>query len=245
VVEHRCCDHDTLGSTTPATGEGRSARIRPWDFMRRSFMARHLSIGLAVLSLLLLGSVATAQDEETFVPIAFASGGGSNSLRHLDTASDSNFKLGYNVGGGFGLEINRWVAIRAAYTYSRAETEGSAFSPVFAANFNRHYYGADVQLRADLDSGLSPYAFAGGGAVTVKPEKGAVFMSPTGVRFANETFTKPAGRFGVGFQYQVPDSSLSLYAEASGWAYQWDRYGFDRTQVDTTWGAGISYRFGD
>lgn len=208
-------------------------------------MPRHVVAVFAALALALFASPALAQDEEELVPLMFVNGGGSSSLRHLDTATDSDFKLGYNVGGGFGLQINRWAAVRASYTYSRADGQGGFFARGIDTSFNRHYYGADVQVRADLAEGVVPYAFAGGGAVTVKPDEGAILLSPTGFRYSDETFTKPAARFGVGFQYQVPRSNLGLYAEASGWLYNWDRYGFDRTQVDSNWGAGITYRFGD
>jgi len=233
-------------------------------------MIRHLLLtGAIVLTFGLFGATALADDVSVNIhsdgeanidideegediagqPMIFVSGGGNATLRDLDEASQSDFDTGYNLSGGVGFQINRNVALRGVYTYSRAQGEGSAslpfFSPVAGANFNRHYYGADLQFRAMNDSGFTPYLFAGGGAVTIDPDDSSVLLSPTGTgRFANESFTKPAGRFGLGFEYQLPHSGFGLYAEGAGWVYNWDRYGFDRTQVDTNWGGGLSYRFG-
>jgi opacity protein-like surface antigen len=182
-------------------------------------------------------------------PMLFVNGGGSNTLRDLDEARQADFDTGYNVGGGIGIQLTPGVALRGVYTYSRAQGEDSLgvpfLSPVAGAHFNRHYYGADLQFRAMNDSGFTPYIFAGGGAVTVDPDDSSVLLSPDGsTSFTTESFTKPAGRFGLGFEYQVPNTGFGLYAEGSGWVYNWDRYGFDRTQVDTNWGGGLSYRFG-
>jgi len=186
-------------------------------------------------------------DAPTGQPMLFASGGGSTSFRDLDDVSGSSFDTGYNVGGGVGIQLSRGVALRASYTFSRATAAGSStafFSPVAGNDFDRHYYGADLQFRAFNSTGLSPYFFVGGGAVTVTPSSNAIILNPSGAQFANDSFTKPAGRAGLGLEFQFPNSGFGLYAEAAGWAYKWDRYGFDRTQVDTNWGGGITYRFG-
>jgi hypothetical protein len=69
-----------------------------------------------------------------------------------------------------------------------------------------------------------------------------VLVSPAGLRFGRESFTKPAGRLGLGFEYRLP-RRFGLHAEATGWVYDWDRYGLNRTQFDTHWSAGLTYRF--
>jgi hypothetical protein len=56
-------------------------------------------------------------------------------------------------------------------------------------------------------------------------------------------FTKGAGKAGLGVGYLVPRRSVGFHVEAAGWIYQWDRYGFDRTQLDLTVSGGLSYRF--
>jgi hypothetical protein len=224
-------------------------------------MIRYFIASVAALGLGLPGVGAYAQDvnvridaPETEVeirdeqpygqPMLFVTGGGNTSWRDLEEFQSSSFDTGYNVGGGIGVQLNRSVALRAHYTFARSEGEPNSFAPIAGNEFNRHYYGADLQFRAWNDSGLTPYLVVGGGAVTVDPADDAILFSPTGAQFANESFTKPAARAGIGLEYQIPNSGLGLYAEADGWAYKWDRYGFDRMQYDTNWGGGITYRFG-
>jgi opacity protein-like surface antigen len=43
---------------------------------------------------------------------------------------------------------------------------------------------------------------------------------------------------------EVPNSNVSIFAEGGGWFYKFDHFGFDKTQFDLTWSAGLSYRFG-
>jgi hypothetical protein len=80
--------------------------------------------------------------------------------------------------------------------------------------------------------------------VTIAPANDALLLSPAGTSFSHDNFTKPAGTAGIGFEYQIPNTGFGVYAEGSGWGYKWDRYGFDRTQIDTNWGGGLTYRFG-
>jgi hypothetical protein len=220
-------------------------------------MLRHLLLGAVLLGLTSVSARAqdvmidVDTDEESAVgqPMLFVSGGGNNSLREFADDDDddfdigSEFNTGYNLGGGVGIQLNRWAALRATYTFARTQGDGRTFSPLAGNHFNRHYYGADLQFRGG-GGGFTPYLFVGGGAVTVDPDDSAVLLSPTGAQFSSERFTKPAGRAGIGFDYQFPNSGFGLYAEGSGWVYEWDRYGLNRTQVDTNWGGGLTYRFG-
>jgi hypothetical protein len=221
-------------------------------------MSRLLFTGALALAVGLFGAPAFSQtvdadyddDDAVGQPMLFISGGGNNSLRDFEDDNDDDFDLGselqtgYNVGGGLGIQFNRWAALRATYNFARSQGEGSTFSPLGGNHFNRHYYGADLQFRADTMGGFSPYFAVGGGAVTVAPDDDSVILSPSGAQFGNESFTKPAGRLGLGFEYQFPNTGFGIFAEGTGWVYKWDRYGFDRTQVDTNWGAGLTYRFG-
>ena len=222
-------------------------------------MSRLLFIGVVALAVGLAGGPAVAQtievdddyddDDAVGQPMIFVSGGGNNSLRSFVDDDDdpfdvgSEFETGYNLSGGLGLQFNRWAALRATYTFARSQGQGASFSPLAGNFFNRHYYGADLLFRAQ-SGGFTPYLTLGGGAVTVAPDDEAILFTPSGFRLDNERWTKPAGRLGLGFEYQFPNSGLGLFAEGSGWVYEWDRYGLERTQVDANWGAGLTYRFG-
>jgi hypothetical protein len=90
-----------------------------------------------------------------------------------------------------------------------------------------------VQVRHPFHSGVAPYVFAGGGAVSTR-------QHDTG---NDESFTKGAGKFGLGLNYQIPRSHVGLYAEGASWVYKWQQYGFDKTQFDVSWSGGFSYAF--
>jgi opacity protein-like surface antigen len=178
-----------------------------------------------------------AQDERSEGPaiVLYGAGGGFSSLAHLDTADATNFKTGFNVGGGVGYQFSKYVALRGNFTFARAEAQSDLRAlAISGTKFNRFLYDADLQFRYPLQGGVAPYVFAGGGAVTVKHD-----VTP-----AEANFTKGAGKFGVGLSYQIPRSNVGLFAEGTTWVYKWDRYGFNRTQFDTTWSGGLSYHFG-
>jgi len=183
---------------------------------------------------------AVAEDERQNGPAVVVSvnGGGFSPLSNLDEPGLVDFKTGFNVGGGLGYQFNRYVALRGNFTFARAEGRDTSAIlspiPIRGTKFNRYLYDADIQLRYPLSGGATPYVFVGGGGVTVKPD-----VTPD-----QPSFTKGAGKFGVGLSYQIPRSNVGVYAEGTGWIYKWDRYGFNKTQFDTTWNGGISYRFG-
>jgi opacity protein-like surface antigen len=192
------------------------------------------SIGTAALVLSLLApSIANAQASQTLDRpqfLAFANGGGSSSLTNLNDAGTASLKTGWTAGGGAGVQLNRYVAVRGTFDFAKAKGDnGSSFS---GQAFNRYYYGGDVQLRYPTVSGIAPYVVLGAGAVTIDNPDNAAF----------NRFTKFAGKGGVGLEYALPRSDLGLFAQANSYVYKFDRNGFDKTQVDLLWTGGVSYR---
>jgi len=200
-------------------------------------MSGHRALAVAGLFAVLTTSPAFAQEGEGRGVVVFAQGGGFSPLTHLDELGSTDFKTGYNVGGGVAYQVNRYVAVRGNFTFARAEARyagAGTINDIAGTKFNRFLYDADVQLRYPRKGGAAPYVFVGGGAVTVKQD-----VTPE-----QPSFTKGAGKVGVGLSYRIPRSNVGLYVEGAGWLYKWDRNGFDKTQFDTTWSGGISYRFG-
>jgi hypothetical protein len=193
----------------------------------------------AASAVLVLGAAAQvrAQDEDANRPaiVIYGAGGGFNSLVHLDEADATNFRTGFNVGGGVAYAFDKYVALRGNFTFARAEAQTQASAVTIAGtNFNRFLYDGDLQFRYPLAGGVAPYVFVGGGAITVKHD-----VTPD-----EASFTQGAGKFGVGLSYAIPRSNVAFYVEGTSWVYKWDHYGFNRTQFDTTWSGGVSYRFG-
>lgn len=191
---------------------------------------------IAAMFVTATAGVASAQTTSGSGAVIEVQGGGFNAATSLDEAGNTDFKTGFNVGVSSGYQFNRYVALRGNVNFVRVEGRDASVPPAVAIDqvqFNRAYYGADVQFRAPVGA-VVPYVFAGGGGVTVKPDTDADSVS----------FTKPAGKVGAGIAFTFPGSTAALFAEGTTWIYKWDEYGFDKTQYDVIWSAGVSYRFG-
>ena len=201
---------------------------------------RVVSVSALAFSLAAGAGLARAQDNGVVDSgvVLRVQGGGYSPLAHLDEFEEVDFKSGYNVGGGLAYQFSRYFALRGNFTWARAEARDNGagtLAPIAGVEFDRFLYDADLQFRYPFRSGVAPYVFVGGGAVTVKERD---------TQIADEdSFTKGAGKFGLGINYQIPRSRASLYVEGATWAYKWDRYGYDKTQFDVGWSGGISYGF--
>jgi len=165
----------------------------------------------------------------------YAQGGAYSPLANLDDGGHVDFRTGFSLGGGGAYQFNEHLSVRVSVNLARAEAraEDLALAGVDGKKFIRYLYDVDLQLRYPLKSGWTPYGLLGAGGVTV--ERDVVRM--------RSRFTKGAGKAGLGLGYLVPEHNVGLHVEAAGWIYQWDRYGFDRTQLDLTVSGGVSYRF--
>lgn len=179
-----------------------------------------------------LAAPALAQDHAVWFA---AKSGGFNAVTNLDDAGTTNFKrAGYNVGGAVGVDLLRYVAIRADFSFARNQLRSNTVPT--GDKLNRFFYDAAVQLQYPTSVGLEPYLFAGGGAVTLHE------VGTTG-----QNTTKPTGTAGLGVNYTVPGTGLGLFAEGQGWIYKAKDLngflaGYDKTQVEVEWGGGVSYR---
>jgi outer membrane protein with beta-barrel domain len=186
----------------------------------------------ALVLALALAAPAAAQDRAVFL---FARGGGYNGLSNLDDAGTSDFKkVGFNVGGGVGVQLHRYASVRGDLTFARNELRDNQLAT--GTKLNRFFYDAALQLQYPTASGLEPYLFAGGGAVTLHE-----------VGTSGQSKTKAAGTFGLGFNYRIPNSQFGLFAEGKSWLYKLNGMqgalaGIDKTQYDIAWNGGISYK---
>jgi hypothetical protein len=208
------------------------------------FSLRHLrGLAIAVVASAITAwpSAALAQadydHEDNPALVFYAQGGAYNPLSHLDDDDYVDFQSGFSVGGGTAYRFNRYFAVRVNFTFGRAEARDAAFgtlTPIAGNKFNRYLYDGDIQLRHPLGDGATPYAFVGGGGITTQRDTARNASS----------FTKGAGKVGLGLSYQLPRSDVSIFVEGTGWIYKWDGYGFENVQFDAAVSAGLSYRFG-
>jgi opacity protein-like surface antigen len=160
-------------------------------------------------------------------------GGGYTHVINLNNAGTADFTQGYEVGGTAGVQLNEYVGLHGDFTYARNQARGaSAFA---GRDFNRFFYGAHLEFRYPFSSGITPYVFTGGGAITIAELGRDATMS---------LFTRPAAAFGLGISRTVPATQAQVFLEAKNLVYRWNEGGFDRIQWDFSYALGLSYRFG-
>jgi len=194
-----------------------------------------LMIVLATAFAAAIWTPSTVHAQEHAVTV-FAHGGGFNGLSNLNDAGTVDFsKIGYNVGGGLAVQLQRYVALRGDLTYARNQMQINGADA--GTKLNRFFYTGAVQLQVPTSSGFMPYVYAGGGAVTLHE-----------VGTSGQNKTKGAGVFGLGLDYQVPGSQFGVFAEGTGWLWKASNLNgslsqYDKTQFDLGWSGGVSYRF--
>jgi hypothetical protein len=162
-------------------------------------------------------------------------GGGFNALTNLNEAGTADFKQpGYNLGGAVSVDLHRYLALRGDFTYARNELQLNEIDT--GAELDRFFYDAGLQFQYPTGGGWTPYAFVGAGAVTLRP-----------VGTSHNDKTKAAGTVGVGLNYTFPGTDFGVMAEGKGWLYELSELNgpltpFDRTQLEVTWSAGLTYR---
>ena len=161
--------------------------------------------------------------------------GGFQALTELNNAGTADFKkVGFNVGGGVGVQLTQYLAVRGDFTFAENELRSN---DVFRGDeLRRYFYDAALQLQYRSTAGLTPYAFAGVGGVT---------LDQTGSSAENKT--KFASTFGLGLNYELPETGIGFFIEGKGWVYTLNKVGgalsaYDKSQVELGWTGGLSYR---
>jgi opacity protein-like surface antigen len=168
-----------------------------------------------------------ARAQERSVGLYLRRGGFGSPTSLIGAPADGAGGRRRTVGGGVGLQLSRFVAVRGDFTYARyeLETRGGERDD----RLERFYYDAVVRLQYPTAIGLQPYVFAGGGAVRLRT---------TDSRGPDQL--KPAGTFGLGVSYAVPGTRLGLFLEGKGWAYA--KPAGDQFRGAVGWTLGLSYR---
>ena len=218
---------------------------KPGGYYKGKTMSTSSTLAAALLLSLLTTAGVSAQATPTPTPtstfqssfsnrptvVFFANGGGNSALTNLNDAGTAALNTGWTAGGGVGVQFNRFVALRGTFDFARTEGEGTAAGTLNGQRLNRYFYGGDVQLRYPTRSGFAPYLLLGAGAVTIEGSDAA------GI----DNFTKFAGKGGLGVEYQLRNN-VGIFAQGATYVYDYDRGGFDKTQWDLLWTAGLSYR---
>lgn len=174
---------------------------------------------------------ATSPNRGLFIAV---DAGGLTPALDLNAAGAADFKTGFNAGGTVGVWLQRYIALRGNFTYGRnALNTGGLASGV---DLNKYFYGGALQLQYPMASGMMPYAFVGGGGLTLDPSGSVASSRTTG-----------AGLVGVGLNVPIPNSNFGVLGQASGLYYKLSDMGgplagIDHNQFDVTYSIGLSYR---
>ncbi len=190
-------------------------------------------IGAATVVALLAPFPALAQERAV---VFTARGGGFSALNNLNDAGTADFKTGFDVGGGVGVQVNKYVVVESDLTWGQHEYRTNSVDS--GIKVNQFFYGGGVKLQYPTASGVTPYVLGGGGAVTFH-QRGTSGVDKT----------KGFGRFGGGLSYQIPRSNWALYAQGDAFVYKISNFGggtvltpYNKTQADIVYSGGVSYR---
>jgi hypothetical protein len=167
----------------------------------------------------------------------FVYGGGYSAVHNafnLNTGTVDDFKTGFGLGGGIGLQIHKYLEVRATLTGAQSQLRvNGAETGVY---LNRYYVSADVKGQYPSSKGFIPYGLAGGGVVVLH-EKGT-----TGGNKA-----QGFGHLGLGVARRIGEQ-WSVFVQGGGFFYSLSGLSggslsaYSSAQFDILWSAGVSYR---
>lgn len=185
----------------------------------------------AVGVVVLLAATPASAQERTSVSF-FGYGGLINSPTDFDVDRTVEYDPGIRFGGGIGLQLYENVAVRGDFSFVSGSGQDATGGINEDVSLDRTFYAASLELMFPMDSGLTPYAYLGGGFVSLD-RKGATLDS---YGFDLTEFT---GLLGAGARYGF-SSNVEVFVEGVGWVY--NRAASGESQVDTSINVGIGYR---
>ena len=186
------------------------------------------ALGLALVT---APAAATAQAAPRFDRLTVAGVfGGLSGAADLNDAGTADWRLGWAGAVNATYWFHNHVGVRAGAGWAQDSIRGATITG--RQTFNKFTYDANIVARYPLGAGAGtfvPYVLAGAGAISVH-QLGS-----------DSTWTNFAGNFGAGLEYRL--GRVGVRAEARDYVYQFDRYGFDKTQHDIAWQGGVTLSF--
>lgn len=195
-------------------------------------LKRLLSLSTALVALALVPAALNAQSPNPLADRFTLGGafGGLSGAANLNQAGSADWRLGWAGSVDASYWVLPRVGLRVSGTWAQDSLRGGSLTG--RGKFNKFAYDAGVVLRYPLAAGAGtfiPYVLGGAGAISVH-QLGS-----------DSTWTKFAGNFGAGIEYRF--SRLGLRVEGRDYVYNFDRYGFDKTQHDVAWQGGVTVSF--
>lgn len=192
------------------------------------------AIALLMAPWLAASAVAQQADRPTYDRVTVGGRfGGFSEAANLNDAGTADWRLGWMATVDATAWIHQYVGIRGGAGWAQDSLHGTVSSLSGRRKFNKFFYDGEVVLRYPVrtaSGAVIPYVLGGAGAVTLHR-----------LDSTDETFTKFAGNYGVGLEYRY--KRIGFRAEGRDLVYQFDRYGFDKTQHGIVWDGGLTVSF--
>lgn len=194
-------------------------------------LTRSLAPYAVGLALALAPAAARAQGAQPFDRLTVAGVfGGLSAVSDLNDAGTADWRLGWAGAVNATYWFTNYFGARVGGGWAQDSLRGATLTG--RGKFNKFTYDANIVARYPLGAGAGtfvPYVLAGAGGISVH-QLGS-----------DSTWTNFAGNVGAGLEYRL--GRLGLRAEARDHIYQFDRYGFDKTQHDIAWQGGVTLSF--
>jgi hypothetical protein len=153
--------------------------------------------------------------------------------RQLNDKTGAELDKGFLVGGGLGLELNRFSAIRLSIFRASTEATEKPPSSINGTDFARRFIDVDVLVGRRRRYGAMPYALLGVSRLHSRQD----------VARDRLTLTSTAVKLGGGFEIRPERSRVAVFGEGAGYIHKTGRKALDRRQVDTVLTAGVRFHF--
>lgn len=153
--------------------------------------------------------------------------------RQLNDKTDAEFDKGFLVGGGLGLELNNFSAIRLSLSRARTGARENAPSSLNGTDFSRRFIDVDVLVGRRRQYGAMPYALLGVSRLRSRQD----------VAQNRLTLTSTAVKLGGGFEFRPDRSPVAVFGEGAAYIHKPGRKELGRRQLDSVWTAGVRLHF--
>jgi hypothetical protein len=153
-------------------------------------------------------------------------GGGASASGDLGTSS---WQTGWSAAANLMYRLSSKMGVRADAGFSQNDLNGTAAVPGAQSFDKMSYLASAVWQKNGMTPSRAkpmPYLLAGLGAIRVS-DKGS-----------DSSFTNVAGNLGLGVGYSL--GKFGLRAEGRDLIYKFDHFGYNKTQNDFLWQAGVT-----
>lgn len=186
------------------------------------------AIGLA--GMLGVGGAASVSAQRAVT--LFVRGGSYSSPKSLNTQGTDDLKLGFNLGGGIGFQIDSTLELRASVLGAQSQLRRDGVAT--GAYLNRYFFGVDLRAQHPV-AGARLYGLVGSGVVVLH-EKGTSGVDKK----------QGFGHLGFGLAYPVR-KQLAVFAQGDGFFYSLSQISggdflpYSVAEIDFGLSGGVTY----